>query len=58
MVLSPDLILGMDLFFPRVAPTFLLIYLLMVLLIVFLYSIQYTTYIYTVFASGVGSLIS
>jgi hypothetical protein len=39
MVLSLNLILGMDLFFPRVTPTFLLIHLLMFLLTVFLHSV-------------------
>jgi hypothetical protein len=39
MVLGPNLILGMDLFFPRVTPTFLLIHPLMFLLTVFLHSV-------------------
>jgi hypothetical protein len=58
MVLGPDLILGMDLFFPRVAPTFLLIHPLMVLLTVFLHSVQRATYVCTAFASGVSSVTS
>jgi hypothetical protein len=58
IVLGLDLILDMDLFFPRVASMFLLIYLLIVLLTIFLYSVQRAIYVCIAFASGVGSLIS
>ena len=58
MVLDPDLILGIDLFLPRVAPTFLLVHPLMVLLTVFLHSVQRATHVCTAAASGTDPVTS